>query len=104
MVGENIDVDLALKTVMRLLARNSSKHATQSLNLNGCSRLTDRGLAIIARTCPHLKKLEVQNCVNITNGGLMDLASKCHKIDHLDISGLHILYFIIKFFMLILKI
>jgi F-box/leucine-rich repeat protein 7 len=87
LVGENTDVDLALKTVMRLLARNSSKHSTQTLNLNGCARLTDRGLAIIARTCPQLIRLEVQGCINITNGGLMDLVSKCHRIDHLDISG-----------------
>ncbi len=87
LTGENTDADLALKTVMRLLARNSVKHSPQSLTLSGCSRLTDRGLAIIARTCPQLIRLEVQNCVNITNGGLMDLVSKCQLIDHLDVSG-----------------
>ena len=85
--GENTDVDLALKTVMRLLSRNSVKHSPQALTLNGCQRLTDRGLAIIARTCPQLTKLEVQNCVNITNGGLMDLVSRCQLLDHLDVSG-----------------
>ena len=87
LTGENTDADLALKTVMRLLARNSAKHSPQSLTLNGCSRLTDRGLAIVARTCPQLRRLEVQNCVNITNGGLMDLVSKCQLVDHLDVSG-----------------
>ena len=87
LTGEETDADLALKTVMRLLSRNSVKHSPQSLTLNGCQRLTDRGLAIIARTCPQLLRLEVQNCINITNGGLMDLVSKCQLIDHLDVSG-----------------
>ena len=87
LTGETTDTDLALKTVMRLLARNSVKHSPQSMTLNGCSRLTDRGLAIIARTCPQLRRLEIQNCVNVTNGGLMDLVSKCQLVDHLDVSG-----------------
>ena len=87
LTGETTDADLALKTVMRLLARNSVKHSPQSMTLNGCSRLTDRGLAIIARTCPQLRRLEIQNCVNVTNGGLMDLVSKCQLVDHLDVSG-----------------
>ena len=92
-----IDADLALRTIMRLLARNSSSSPAQtasnklpcveSLSLGGCQRLTDRGLAIVARRCPQLRRLEVQYCGNITNGGIMDLVTKCTYLDQLDVSG-----------------
>lgn len=88
LTGETVDADLALKTIFRLLARNSAaKHGLERLQLNGCSRLTDRGLAIVARMCPHLTRLEIQHCSNITNGGIMDLVTKCQLLDHLDVTG-----------------
>ena len=97
--GGRIDADLALRTIMRLLSRNSAAGGSsqagssnklpcvESLSLGGCQRLTDRGLAIVARRCPQLRRLEVQYCGNITNGGIMDLVTKCSYLDHLDVSG-----------------
>ena len=89
--GYQIDTDLALKTILRLLSRNAGlpnkQHSLNSLILNGCQTLTDRGLAIVARRCPQLTKLEIQYCTNITNGGLMDLVTKCPLLDHLDVTG-----------------
>ena len=89
--GYQIDTDLALKTIIRLLSRNAGlpnkQHSLNSLVLNGCQTLTDRGLAIVARRCPQLTKLEIQYCTNITNGGLMDLVTKCPLLDHLDVTG-----------------
>lgn len=88
LTGEKLDADLALKTIFRLLNRNSDvKYGLEKLCLSGCNRLTDRGLAIVARTCPHLIKLEIQHCENITSGGLMDLVTKCQMLDHLDVTG-----------------
>ena len=85
---QKTDTDLALKTIFRLLSRNpAGKHGLAKLALNGCARLTDRGLAIVARTCPNLSRLEIQHCVNITSGGLMDLVTKCQMLDHLDVTG-----------------
>merc|ERR1712223_1831506 len=91
LTGEEIDSDLALKTIFRLLNRNAIKHGLDKLVLNGCSRLTDRGLAMVTRTCPQLSRLEIQHCVNITNGGLMDLVTKCQMLDHLDVTGCHMI-------------
>lgn len=91
LAGENVDADLALKTIIRLLSRNSDNnrppHQLSSFVLGGCRRLTDRGLAILARRCPNLARLEIQHCVNVTNGGLMDLLTKCPLIEHLDVTG-----------------
>ena len=39
--------------------------------LNGCTALTDRGLALVARRCKSLEQLNVQYCTEITNGGLL---------------------------------
>jgi len=89
--GPEVEADLALKTLMRLLARNAgpatSGVCVESLSLTGCSRLTDRGLAIVARRCPGLRRLEVRGCSSVTNGGVMDLATRCSSLNHLDLSG-----------------
>ena len=95
---QKTDTDLALKTIFRLLSRNpAGKHGLSKLVLNGCARLTDRGLAIVARTCPNLSRLEIQHCVNITSGGLMDLVTKCQMLDHLDVTGKKLFLDIFKY-------
>jgi hypothetical protein len=38
-------------------------------------RLTDRGLAIVARRCRSLQQLHLQFCPEITNGGLLGRAA-----------------------------
>ena len=88
----HIDADLALRIILRLLSRNNaasrpSSCVVEALSLGGCARLTDRGLAIVARRCPRLRRLEVQYCGNLTNGGVMDLVTKCAYLEHLDVSG-----------------
>ena len=96
---QKTDTDLALKTIFRLLSRNpAGKHGLSKLVLNGCARLTDRGLAIVARTCPNLSRLEIQHCVNITSGGLMDLVTKCQMLDHLDVTGKKLFLDFLKLF------
>jgi len=84
-----LDVDRALKTTFQLVARNGVNlpSTVRAIHLSGCSRLTDRGLALIARRCSLLLELELQNCLNITNGGLLDLTTRCQQLHHLDISG-----------------
>jgi len=86
---DTLDVDRALKTTFQLVSRNgvSLVNTVKNISLSGCSRLTDRGLAIIARRCHILEELEIQFCPNVTNGGLLDLTSRCKQLNHLDVSG-----------------
>eukprot|EP00090_Calanus_glacialis_P000255 TRINITY_DN10168_c0_g1_i1.p1 TRINITY_DN10168_c0_g1~~TRINITY_DN10168_c0_g1_i1.p1 ORF type:complete len:587 (-),score=71.91 TRINITY_DN10168_c0_g1_i1:825-2585(-) len=86
---DTLDVDRALKTTFQLVSRNgvSLVNTVRTISLSGCSRLTDRGLAIIARRCHILQELEIQFCPNVTNGGLLDLTSRCKQLNHLDVSG-----------------
>ncbi len=85
--------DLALKTVVRLLARNANASggtlsAVCEVSLTACRGLTDRGLAIVARRChAGLQRLEVTHCDSVTNGGVMDLVTKCDQLNHLDVTG-----------------
>ena len=57
------------------------------LNLAGCTRLSDAGLAVIARTCPALAWLDMRACKLVTNTGLAQLVGRCSLLQHLDISG-----------------
>ena len=91
--GSTCNVDLGLKTIFRILARQSGKSVVsgplnvENLSLGGCVRLTDRGLAIVARRCPNIRSLEIQCCSKITNSGISDLVTKCPLLDHLDVTG-----------------
>ena len=86
---DSIDVDRALKTTFQLVQRNgvSLAASVRRISLSGCGRLTDRGLALIARRCPRLEELEVQWCAGVTNGGLLDLTQRCPGLHHLDVTG-----------------
>lgn len=87
--GEIMDADRALKMVFQLLTRNgvTVSNTVENIVLSGCSKLTDRGLAIVARRCPSLKMLHLQHCINVTNGGLLDLTTRCASLNHLDVTG-----------------
>ena len=95
------------------MSRNgvSLSSTVRAISLSGCSRLTDRGLALVARRCHLLQvclpqtskiylrvlmfqnlfdtvliqELEIQACPLVTNGGLLDLTSRCHHLNHLDV-------------------
>ena len=59
---ETKDTDRALKTTLALAARNGVcvSAAVRRVSLSGCGRLTDRGLALVARRCQLLEQLEVR--------------------------------------------
>ncbi|GIY47002.1 hypothetical protein CDAR_57241 [Caerostris darwini] len=67
--GERIQVDRGLKTLFRLLCRDSPTLCltVERINLSGCSRLTDKGLATIALKCPELKVLELKGCTWVSS-------------------------------------
>ena len=82
--------DVAMRSLLaRLVWTNGGHGATcvTRIKLSGCSRTGDRSLALIARNCPHLEKLELQRCRNVTNGGILDLVSRCNTLNYLDLTG-----------------
>ncbi|KAK2719325.1 F-box/LRR-repeat protein 7-like isoform X1 [Artemia franciscana] len=87
--GEQLNADKALKTLTRILGRASPPFCPtiEKVALNGCSRLTDRGLHVLARRCPELKHLEIKGSALVTNSGIFELVSKCLNLVHLDVTG-----------------
>ncbi|XP_055948950.1 F-box/LRR-repeat protein 7-like [Argiope bruennichi] len=87
--GERIQVDRGLKTLFRLLCRDSPTLCltVERINLSGCSKLTDKGLATIALKCPELKVLELRGCSWISSRGVTDIVTRCHSLEKLDLTG-----------------
>jgi len=86
LTGDRLDADLAVRSVLSLLSGRHSSVTTR-LELGGCTRLSDAGLAVIARTCPALTWLDIRACKLVTNTGLSQVVARCSLLQHLDISG-----------------
>ena len=71
-----------------LLAVASVCPNLQTLNLSGCSNITDAILLEVARRCSNLQSLDLRHCSNITDAGLAVL-SLCLKLDFLDFCKKH---------------
>ncbi|XP_054708396.1 F-box/LRR-repeat protein 7-like [Uloborus diversus] len=87
--SERIHVDRGLKTLFRLLCRDSPTVclAVERINLSGCCKLTDKGLFTIARRCPELKTLEIRGCALVSNTGIAEVTARCVHILRLDLTG-----------------
>jgi hypothetical protein len=79
--------DQTLGTLLRLLSRDSTCQAVETLSLNNCSGLTDTGLDMVTQKCPRLTNLELRNCKGVSNGGVQRLLTKCLNLTQLDLSG-----------------
>ncbi|XP_067133603.1 F-box/LRR-repeat protein 7-like [Centruroides vittatus] len=87
--SDRIHVDRGLKTLFRLLCRHSPTGclAVEKINLNGCGRLTDKGLLTLARRCPELKTFLIRGCNEVTINGVTEILSRCLKLEKLDVTG-----------------
>lgn len=66
----------------------------ERIHLNGCTKLTDKGLCTIALKCPELKVLELRGCAGISSRGVTDIVTRCHNLERLDLTGKgHLLFF-----------
>ena len=99
LADERLDVDRAIRSILARLvwgprARGREREeplrgaaSVTTVRLGGSARLTDRTLALLARNCPSLTRLELQRCRNVTNGGILDLMTRCSRLQHLDLTG-----------------
>ncbi|KAG8178888.1 hypothetical protein JTE90_018577 [Oedothorax gibbosus] len=87
--GERIQVDKGLKTLFRLLCRDSPTLclSVDRIRLSGCSRLSDKGLSCVALKCPELRVLEVKGCARVTGRGVADVVARCAALEKLDLTG-----------------
>lgn len=78
-----------VQSITRVLGRASPPFcpAVERVLLNGCGRLTDRGLQTLSRRCPELRHVEMRGCTQVSDVGVLELVSKCAHLSHLDVSG-----------------
>ena len=60
-----------------------------SLNLINALKISDWGLALIARHSPHLKELNISGCHQLGDAGLREVGMNCKEISTLMMSGCH---------------
>ncbi|PNX96950.1 F-box protein at3g58530-like protein [Trifolium pratense] len=64
-----------------------SLQSLESLNLNGCQKISDTGIQAITSCCPRLKTFSVYWNVRVTDTGLLHTVTNCKHIVDLNISG-----------------
>ncbi|XP_047205042.1 F-box/LRR-repeat protein 7-like [Girardinichthys multiradiatus] len=87
--GELLHADRAIRVLTHRLCQDTPNVCLtlEIVVVNGCKRLTDRGLHILAQCCPELRRLEVAGCYNISNDAVFEVVSRCPNLEHLDLSG-----------------
>ncbi|MED6174338.1 hypothetical protein PIB30_068132 [Stylosanthes scabra] len=64
-----------------------SLQCLESLNLNGCQKISDTGIEAITSCCPQLKIFSIYWNVRVTDTGLKQTVQNCKHIVDLNISG-----------------
>lgn len=89
LTGELLHVDRAIRVLTHRLCQDTPNVCLtlETVMVNGCKRLTDRGLHVLAQCCPELRRLEVAGCYNISNEAVFEVVSRCPNLEHLNLSG-----------------
>ena len=61
-------------------ALSMSHSNLSSIDLSGCSLLTDKGTSSLSNSCPNLVAVDLQNCHNVTDSGLARLVTALPKL------------------------
>ncbi|XP_027069370.1 F-box protein At3g58530-like isoform X1 [Coffea arabica] len=59
----------------------------ESLNLNGCQKISDKGVEVITSICPNLAAFSIYWNVRVTDIGVKHLVRNCKRITDLNLSG-----------------
>ncbi|XP_038720382.1 F-box protein At3g58530 [Tripterygium wilfordii] len=59
----------------------------ESLNLNGCQKISDKGIETITGACPKLKVFSIYWNVRVTDIGIQYLVKNCRHVVDLNLSG-----------------
>nr|XP_040022524.1 F-box/LRR-repeat protein 7-like isoform X6 [Gasterosteus aculeatus aculeatus] len=89
LTGELLHADRAIRVLTHRLCQDTPNVCLtlETVVVNGCKRLTDRGLHVVAHCCPELRRLEVAGCYNVSNEAVFEVVSRCPSLEHLNLSG-----------------
>lgn len=87
----NLDLSTGVAYVTDLTVREVAFSCPnlRRLNISGCTNVTDRGMAFLARSAcaRRLTSLNLERCVGITDVGLRELGKTCTELENLNLSG-----------------
>ena len=73
----------------QLISIANGFHQLQSLNIWGCSNITDKGLRALANGLLKLQSLNISFCRNITDEGIRAVERGCPQLQSLNICDYH---------------
>ncbi|KAK3405633.1 hypothetical protein EUGRSUZ_K01865 [Eucalyptus grandis] len=66
---------------------SESLKSLETLNLNGCQKISDKGIAAVTSCCPNLKVFSIYWNVRVTDIGIKHLVENCRHLVDLNLSG-----------------
>lgn len=88
--GEYISGDRAIRGVLRQLCgqgRTGACPSVERVYLSDGTKITDRGLLLLAKRCPELTHLKIQGSTAVTNNAFFEVLARCVNLQHLDVTG-----------------
>ncbi|KAK6941966.1 Leucine-rich repeat, partial [Dillenia turbinata] len=70
-----------------LLKNKYSLQDLECLNLNGCQKISDKGVEAVTSVCPNLKVFSIYWNVRVTDLGISHLVKNCKHVVDLNLSG-----------------
>jgi len=81
-----LDIDDIMNILLQRLAYSTSCLGIRQIRLDGCLRLSDSGLKVIALRCPELRALEISSCTQVTPKGVHHVLTNCPNMLYLNLS------------------
>ncbi|PIA48654.1 hypothetical protein AQUCO_01400911v1 [Aquilegia coerulea] len=67
--------------------RSESLQDLETLNLNVCQKISDKGIQAVTSVCPNLKSFSIYWNVRVTDLGIKKLSQNCRHLVNLNLSG-----------------
>lgn len=86
----NVNIDSVLKFLLtKLLNRQTYPLClcVETVKIKNSTRITDRGVELVAKLCPELKHLSLRNCTSIKSNSIEKLVENCEELKYLDLTG-----------------
>ncbi|KAK1260069.1 F-box protein [Acorus gramineus] len=86
----NLEFAQDVEDIHLILLKNKytdSLKELQSLNLNGCRKISDEGIEAITSACPNLKVFSIYWNVRVTDMGIKHVVVNCKQMVDLNLSG-----------------
>jgi hypothetical protein len=83
---ETLDLSFSDINDALVIAAVSGMHKLKTVNLSGCSGITNASLMALSSHCPHIVKATFSSCNQITDEGLVSFSQGCSLIEDLNLS------------------